>query len=667
MTFIFLVFLEVSPVYASVGFRYLVFEVSGIQNTIGNGICVNEVQAYDSAKLEYLHGTVPISAYDSITNGLPSNWNNTIWDKKKLTDGSWSYASNVGGQSTSTIFCFSGDHTTSWARFAFDMNSVKDIEKVTLYLGNSDRRVPKIVQIYGTNSYSSSQVSSARDNSNLTLIATVNPTDSSGPLKYDISVKYPNVSTPSNVSVSGSNGNGTLVWSANPAEENVTSYKIYQNGSLVSTQSNTSFTFSGLSVGTYTFNVLAVNEYGESPQSTGVIYKVLPNSPIPILDNYTTSTAVISWEPVNGATSYDISINGNFVTNTKSTTYSMSSLLYNTSYTVSVIAKSSLGDSGPGFVTFKTIDLPSPPEGLQVTNITSSTLDLSWFAVSGSISYILDQNDKLLATTTNTFYHCSGLSPNTTYTYKVAVVTAIGESEFSNPVTAKTLGVPPLTPTGLSAGNIGESEFTVYWVSKSDAESYDVYLDGNYKSTVNQPLILNPSYRFSELNSGSTYNVTIIASNAWGQSTASNSLRVTTKAIPSKVGKVIGSNVKPNSLTLTWVSIPFSDSYEVQNITIANNQTVTDNKLTVTDLKESTSYEFKVRAHNDLGYGPYSDPVTFRTASSAASNNIGLNMNGGDVIKGMKPVTGAIGMPLSFSIAVPLSFLILKFVKNYFL
>lgn len=342
---------------------------------------------------------------------------------------------------------------------------------------------------------------------------------------YNGTTELPSI--PTGLSVTGTGSNATLTWSANPAADSVTSYGIYLDGSIVTTQIATSYSFNGLLAGTHSFQVKATNANGSSSLSSTVTYNIPPNAPIPTASNVTTSGATISWLSVFGSSSYDISVNGAFVTNLTTTTYNLSGLLYKNDYTVSVIAKSSVGDSTAGSVTFQTPDLPSPPEGLQITNITSSTLDLSWLAVSGSITYILDQNNTLLATTTNNFYHCSGLSPNTTYTYKVAVTTALGESNYSAPVDAKTLGIPPAAPTGLSAGNITNTSFTLYWLKQIDANSYNVYLDGTLEGSISQPLLYNPSFDISTINEGSTHSMTVTAVNQWGESTASQSLSVT--------------------------------------------------------------------------------------------------------------------------------------------
>lgn len=89
--------------------------------------------------------------------------------------------------------------------------------------------------------------------------------------------------TPTGLSVTASTSDpasGTLSWSANPTEDGVTSYNIYMNGTLIAQQSppSTSYTFSGLASGTYTFTVSTVNSNGLSDPSSGVTYTVSSSS-----------------------------------------------------------------------------------------------------------------------------------------------------------------------------------------------------------------------------------------------------------------------------------------------------------------------------------------------------------------------------------------------------
>lgn len=66
---------------------------------------------------------------------------------------------------------------------------------------------------------------------------------------------------------------------------------------------------------------------------------------------------------------------------------------------------------------------PAVPTGLTATAISSSRIDVSWDAVGGVSGYDLEENGSVvLVGTTQTSVSRTGLSPNTTYTYRVRSV-----------------------------------------------------------------------------------------------------------------------------------------------------------------------------------------------------------------------------------------------------
>lgn len=58
-----------------------------------------------------------------------------------------------------------------------------------------------------------------------------------------------------------------LSWTANPENEAVTGYNIYQDGVLAGVSPTTEFLIQNLASGQHTFEVAAVNLWGEGPKS----------------------------------------------------------------------------------------------------------------------------------------------------------------------------------------------------------------------------------------------------------------------------------------------------------------------------------------------------------------------------------------------------------------
>lgn len=485
------------------------------------------------------------------------------------------------------------------------------------------------------------------------------------------------------------------------------------------------------------------------------IYLAPPAKPISTVSDITTNSATINWSSIPNALTYDVFLNDILVANIEQTSFNLTNLLDGQLYTASVIAKSSIGNSEPGQVTFSTQALANPPDGLRATNITTSTIDLSWNAVDGAISYILDENGYVLGSTLNTFYHLTDLTPDTTYIYKVAVVTSVGQSRYSNPVEVTTFGLPPESPTGLSYTDRTGTSFKVYWLRQPDVNSYKVFGNGNFIQEIPQTIMFNPSYTFSDLNLGSENIITIVAVNDWGESSASQPLIVKTKNVPNSpvnlyayeiyndrftlswnpndsVDEVVGYRVYLNeqpygdmvlssvksftglsrdssySITVTavnalgesahsesvtvtttdtefdiptavtnlnvrnpratsvdvlWDSIKGADYYEVIDVNSGKIiATPTSANANLDGLSPEKSYSIQVRAHNPIGYGDYSDVLTFKTPPEPL--DLGLDSN--SILDNVSPIAKPIGGILAFSTGLSGVIWIAFRLKNFF-
>ncbi|MFF9164867.1 chitinase [Streptomyces longwoodensis] len=81
---------------------------------------------------------------------------------------------------------------------------------------------------------------------------------------------------------------------------------------------------------------------------------------------------------------------------------------------------------------------PAAPTGLKTTSVTSSSVGLSWSAVTGATSYALYRDGTRVQSVTGTSATVSGLAASTAYSFQVSAVNAVGESAKSAAVTATT-------------------------------------------------------------------------------------------------------------------------------------------------------------------------------------------------------------------------------------
>jgi prepilin-type N-terminal cleavage/methylation domain-containing protein len=125
---------------------------------------------------------------------------------------------------------------------------------------------------------------------------------------------------------------------------------------------------------------------------------------------------------------------------------------------------------------------PATPTGLAATSISSSEIDLSWTAISGTgVTYTIQRaTDSAFVyvvgeiTQSGTTRASTGLSPNTTYFYRVEATTTGGTSSWSNTASSNTLTAGP---SGLAAVVASTTQINYSWTALGGAASYNVQAD----------------------------------------------------------------------------------------------------------------------------------------------------------------------------------------------
>lgn len=95
--------------------------------------------------------------------------------------------------------------------------------------------------------------------------------------------------------------------------------------------------------------------------------------------------------------------------------------------------------------------VPSVPTGLQASGTTSNSTNLSWTASTAAVNctvtgYTIFRNGVAFATSTGPSATITGLSPQTTYTFRVAATSAAGSSAQSSQISVTTPSGPPPPP-----------------------------------------------------------------------------------------------------------------------------------------------------------------------------------------------------------------------------
>ncbi|MET7860303.1 glycoside hydrolase family 18 protein [Streptomyces sp. NPDC005318] len=103
--------------------------------------------------------------------------------------------------------------------------------------------------------------------------------------------------------------------------------------------------------------------------------------------------------------------------------------------------------------------IPATPAGLAVGSVTSSSVALSWNAVSGATGYNLYQNGTKVQSVSGASATAAGLAASTSYSFQVSATNAAGESAKSSAVT----GTTSATGGGGGGGTVPKHAVTGYW------------------------------------------------------------------------------------------------------------------------------------------------------------------------------------------------------------
>jgi uncharacterized repeat protein (TIGR02543 family) len=185
---------------------------------------------------------------------------------------------------------------------------------------------------------------------------------------------------------------------------------------------------------------------------------------------------------------------------------------------------------------------PSTPTGVTAAALSSSSIQVSWNGASGATGYRVYRSNSpsgsysmVEAGTSSAYYTDTGLSPNTTYYYKVSAYNSAGESAQSSSASATTLsgqgGSAPSTPTGVTATALSSSSIQLSWNPVSGATGYIISYTDDFGMHQSEETT-GTSYTHTGLSPNTTYLYAIYAYNSAGESTPATVSATTDPAGP---------------------------------------------------------------------------------------------------------------------------------------
>lgn len=182
---------------------------------------------------------------------------------------------------------------------------------------------------------------------------------------------------------------------------------------------------------------------------------------------------------------------------------------------------------------------PYPPSDLAGVAVSSSEVALTWKDNSSDeIGFYIyrkttDNYSRIATMEANaTSYNNTGLSPETSYSYKVTAYNEGGESESSNEITITIIRekMPPSAPFDLVATAVSSTQIDLTWKETSENEK-GFYVYRKYANDFRKIAVLDSdttSYSDSSLDPETTYWYEVTAYNDDGESSPSDEASATT-------------------------------------------------------------------------------------------------------------------------------------------
>ncbi|MBA3357001.1 MAG: fibronectin type III domain-containing protein, partial [Pyrinomonadaceae bacterium] len=204
----------------------------------------------------------------------------------------------------------------------------------------------------------------------------------------------------------------------------------------------------------------------------------------------------------------------------------------------------------------------------------------------------------------STLYGNAGLSPSTTYYYRVRAYSGTDNGGYSNEAGATTAGTAPAAPTNLTA-TAGNAQVSLTWTASTGATTYNVKrstASGGPYATIATG-VSTTSYTNTGLANGTTYYYVVSAVNANGESANSSQASATPlgpPAAPTNLTATAGNA----QVSLTWTASAGATSYNVKRATTSAGAYttivtgVTTTSYTDPGVTNGTTYYYVVAAVN---------------------------------------------------------------------
>lgn len=450
-----------------------------------------------------------------------------------------------------------------------------------------------------------------------------------------------------------SNTSATLSWAA---ASGAVSYDVQYKTTSSSTWLNlatattaTSVNITGLLAGTaYQWQVRtncssSTTAFTQGSFTTTTVSTACTSAPTGLAASAITSSSVsLSWAAVTGAVNYTVQYKTtaastwNTLANTANTSVSLTGLAASTAYSWQVRANCSTSNTAYTGSTFNTIaaSVCAAPSNLASSNIASTTVTISWTAVSGAFNYTIEVKTASasswisLGTTTATIVNISGLTAGTIYDWRIKTNCSTGSSSYTQSQFTTTGGTTCNAPSSVTVSAIAATSATVSWPAVSGAVNYTVELKTAASSTwTTVSTTATTSANLTGLLATTNYNVrvktncsTIASGYTQNSFTTLSSAPLTCNAPAS----LTTTNLSSVGATVSWAAVSgglnYSLEYKTNSATtwIVAAASLTATSFNLAGLASNTLYNWRVKTNCSSTTSTY---TSSQFTTSAPANN----------------------------------------------
>ncbi|RDU22130.1 N-acetylmuramoyl-L-alanine amidase [Anaerosacchariphilus polymeriproducens] len=352
----------------------------------------------------------------------------------------------------------------------------------------------------------------------------------------------------------------------------------------------------------------------------------------------------LTWGSVEGAKAYEI-----YSSKDKDSGYSKIGITSNNYYTSEKLVTGttyyfkvkSVSEGTESSFSTAVYRAPKPEVTAKITakSINYNKVKISWRAVNGATRYKIYRSNqentgyKRIKTVSNvTEYVDSGLQNGSKYYYKVrAYASKIGgynsKASYVKAVIKK--------PTKVKAKSASYNKVKISWNKVSGASKYTIYQSTNKKSGYKKVATVSSkttSYKVGRLKTGVHYFYKVYAIKSGVRGKASSVVYSAPK--PNKVTQIITRSGGNKKSVISWTKPKAAKTYRVYRSTNKSSgyqriATVSSNSYTDTDLKNGTTYYYKIVSVTGKAKSSYSRAVEFTNAKRVKLNKSSISLQAG--------------------------------------